>query len=184
MALTPAVRRWLAFLLAVLVFAVVHEGAHILMGVAHGEFEALHVRPFGLEVTFRTMAAARSGLRWALISGVSNVLTVLLGYGLLWAASRLAAVGNAWLRGVAFYLTTLSLLVDPLNLSIGPFIYGGDANGIAVGVGVSRHIIQGVALGVLLVNRELVARHVLPRYGVVVQSPLLEPWLDGRPLAR
>ncbi|NLX37649.1 MAG: hypothetical protein GXY68_13270 [Chloroflexi bacterium] len=176
-------RRWLAFLLAVLVFALLHEGAHVVMGLLFGEFEAFHVRPFGLEVTFRTTVAQRSGLRWALISGVSNVATVLLGYGLLWGATRLATLEQPWLRGVAFYLTTLCLLLDPLNLSIGPFIYGGDANGIAVGLNISRHIVQGMALGVLLVNRELVARQVLPRYGVSIVNPLLKPWLPGKPLA-
>jgi len=81
------------------------------------------------------------------------------------------------LKAVIYYWTILSLLLDPLNLSIGPFIYGGDANGIAAGLNIHRYVIQAAFLGVFLINRELVAQKLLPMFGVKTDHPLLKPWV-------
>ena len=179
-------KRWAGFLLAFVVLLGLHEGVHAATAAMYGELEG--VRPVslvvsgigvsaGVEVLFRTPVEGRSGARWAVISGASNLVTVALGLGLLW----LGEGANRSLMGLArvgvYYLTFLSLLVDPLNLSLGPFLYGGDAEGIAVGLGVSRYLVQGVSLVVLLVNRELVAQKLLPRYDVRTTSLLLRPWL-------
>ncbi len=170
-------RRWLAFVLAALLLAALHEGAHAVTSALYGEYEAFFVRPYGLEVVFETPVEAREGSHWAVIAGTSNLLTLTLGYLLLAIGERLARLRVALIRGGVYYLTLLALLADALNLSLGPFLYGGDAEGIAVGLGVSRYIIQGVFLIVLLLNRELVAQKLLPRYGVQTSNLLLRPWL-------
>jgi hypothetical protein len=69
------------------------------------------------------------------------------------------------------------LLIDAFNLSIGPFIFGGDVNGIAVGLGVNRYLIQVFFFLVLLANRELVAQKLFPAYHVQPRHPLLKPWI-------
>lgn len=71
------VKRWLAFLLAAGIFLAVHEGLHALTATLYGEYQAFHIRPFGFEVEFRTPVEAREGIRWAVMSGISNVVTVL-----------------------------------------------------------------------------------------------------------
>ncbi|HHX64751.1 MAG TPA: hypothetical protein GX702_07680 [Chloroflexi bacterium] len=169
-------KRWLLFILAVALYAVIHEGAHALVALSYGEYEAFYVRPYGLEVIFRTPVEERGGVQWALISGVGNLATLAIGYLLLASSGRLARLGPTS-RVLAYYVTLLFLLLDAFNLSIGPFLYGGDANGIAVGLGVSRYLVQGVFLLVLLVNRELVAQRLLPAYGVQTTHPLFRPWI-------
>ncbi len=72
-------------------------------------------------------------------------------------------------------MTLISLLADPFNLSVGPFIYGGDANGIALGLGINRYVIQTIFLLVLLANRELVAQKLFPMYDVQVKHILFQP---------
>ncbi len=168
-------KRWLTFLFAGLVLLTVHEGTHALMAMLYGEYEAFHVRPIGFEVTFRTAVDERSGIQWAIISGASNLVTLLMGYLLLVFGARLARLRSGFLRATTFYLTMLSLLADPFNLSIGPFIYGGDANGIAVGLGINRYLIQFIFLVVLLVNRELVAQKLFPMYNLQVKHILFRP---------
>lgn len=168
-------KRWCAFLLAVLVLLAVHEGMHALMAMLYGEYEAFHIRLVGAEVTLRTAVDERSGIQWAFISGASNMATLLMGYLLLMLGERLARLHSVFLRASIFYLTMLSLLSDPFNLSIGPFIYGGDANGIAVGLGINRYVIQAIFLVVLLVNRELVAQKLFPMYDVQVKHILFRP---------
>lgn len=159
-------KRWLAFLLAAGIFLAVHEGLHALTAILYGEYQAFHIRAIGFEVEFRTPVEAREGVHWAVMSGTSNLVTVLIGYLLLGFGVKFTRLDNAFLKGVFFYATIVFLLADPLNLSIGPFLYGGDANGIAVGLGVNRLIIQVIFLAVFMLNRELIARRVLPTYGV------------------
>lgn len=170
-------KRWLYFLFAVAIFAFLHEGMHVLIASLFGEYKSFHIRPLGLEVTFITPVEDRHGIEWALISGVSNLLTLIIGYLLLILAGRLSRLRSSFWVASFFYLTLLLLLLDPLNLSLGPFIYGGDANGVAVGLGISRYLIQAFFFLVLLVNRELVAQLLLPAYGVRVDNFILRPWI-------
>jgi len=71
----------------------------------------------------------------------------------------------------------ICLLADPFNLSVGPFLYGGDANGIAVGLGINRIVIQAIFLVVLVANRELVAQKLIPMYNVEGNHLLFRPLL-------
>jgi len=69
----------LTFLIAFLIVALVHEGAHALVAAAYGELAAFQVHTYGFEVIFKTPIAQRQGIEWGFISGASNVITVLLG---------------------------------------------------------------------------------------------------------
>ncbi len=171
-------KKWLAFLLVWVMLVAVHEGMHALMAALHGEYESFHLRSFGFfEVEYRTPLEERSGIQWAFISGASNLMTLLMGYLLLMFSGKLVRLQSAFLRATFFYLTLLSLLLDPFNLFIGPFLYGGDVNGIAVGLGVNRYVIQAVSLVVLVVNRELVVQKLFPMYNVQVKHILFRPFL-------
>lgn len=171
-------KKLLIIFIAVLLFALVHEGLHALVAVAYGEFDAFHIRPFGLEVTVRTPTEQRQGFMWAIFSGLPNLVTSLIGY-LLFAGRRgLASLSNSFLRSLAYFATLIFMLFDPLNLSIIPFLFGGDINGIVVGTGLPRLLIQAAALLVLLFNRELLARYVLPAFGVATEHPVFKPWLS------
>jgi len=168
-------KRWLVFLLAVVIFAVVHEGVHAIIAMFYGEYHAFRIGPLGPEVQFRTPVGEREGIHWAFISGASNLATTLIGYLLLLFGDRLACLRSWSLRATSFYLTLIFLLSDPLNLSIGPFIYGGDADGIAVGLGINRLFIQIVFLFVFLVNRELIVQKLFPTYEVQIKHVLFQP---------
>lgn len=168
-------KKRLAFLLAVLIFASVHEGMHALMASLYGEYEAFRITPIGFEVLYKTPVEQRGGMHWALIAGAGNLVTILMGYLLLLMGESLSRLQSSFLRAAVFYLTLILLLVDPLNLSVGPFVYGGDANGIASGLGINRTIVQSIFLVVFFVNRELVAQKLFPVYKVQGQPVLLRP---------
>jgi len=180
------VKRWLAFLLAWAVLAAIHEGTHALTAAWYGVFESFGVTPFGFEVRFLTPVHERSGVHWGVIAGASNLVTVAMGYLLLFLGRGWAHLRGSFATASVFYLTLLALLADPLNLSIGPFLYGGDANGIAAGFCVDRYVVQGVALVLLLTNRELIAGRLFPLYGVEVRHPLFRPLVrwGSQPQAR
>jgi hypothetical protein len=171
------VKRIFFLLLAVIVFAVIHEGLHALIAIPFGEYRNILVKPYGLEVIFVTPPEERSGIQWFFISGVSNIATVLLGYILLSQHERIARMSSGFFRSWGYWQMIIFLLADPLNLSIGPFLYGGDALGIQLGLGVNIYIIQSVFLIVLLVNRELIVQWLLPTFGIKTRHPLFIPWL-------
>lgn len=169
-------RRLLTFLAAVGIFAVIHEGAHILVSLALDEYQTFVVHPYGFEVIVKTPVEEREGIQWAFFSGTSNLVTVLLGYLFFALRAQIARLQGVVLRAVGYWLTLLLMLADPLNLSVGPLIYGGDIRGIVTGLGVHPYLIQGLAFAVFLLNRELIARRLPPAYGIQTDHPFFKPW--------
>ncbi len=95
-------KKCLAFLLAVVILLAVHEGMHALMAMLYGEYEAFHLRPIGFEVQFSTPVEEREGIHWAYISGVSNLVTVLMGYLLFLSSEKLVRLRNMFLKSTFF----------------------------------------------------------------------------------
>jgi hypothetical protein len=170
---------------ALAAFVLMHEGGHALFGAVWSETVGFRTHVWGLagfEVLFRTPAEEREGLRWAIISGGPNVVTLLAGYGLYAFRERVRGPwrpGSRFVRTIGYWATLFLLLLDPVNLALGPFLYGGDAYGVAAGLAVPVGVIQGVALLVLLANRELVVRRLLPEWGIKTRHPLLRPFPGG-----
>jgi len=173
-------RKYLLLLLALAVFASVHEGAHILTAVAFGEFNGFYLKPYGFEVEFRTPVSERTGAKWGLISGSSNFITIAIGYVLYSQRRRMISLQNTTLYILGYWLTLCFLILDPLNLSVGPFIYGGDVNGVSVGFSVNQYIIQAAFLGLFLLNRELLVQRLLPLYKIETRHPLFQPLLKRK----
>lgn len=168
---------YLALLLAFVAFVVVHEGAHAIASRALGEYQAFHLRWYGFEVEYATPVAERSGAKWGFIAGSSCCITILCAYVLFAARKKLAASGSALIRSTGFYFTVLFLLGDPLNLSVGPFLYGGDIGGLVAGFHLNRYTVQIAFLAVALFNRELIARRILPAFGVQTRHFAFRPWI-------
>jgi hypothetical protein len=169
-------KRLLVFVLVAVFVLTLHEGVHALIAAIYSEYNAFHWSIFP-QVIFRTPTEERIGIQWAVISGTSSLVTLSLGYLLLALGRRIARTHSMFLKASIYYLTLISLFSDAFNLSVGPFIYGGDATGIAVGLGVSRYLVQAIFFLVLLVNRELVAQKLLPIYEVKTDHPLFRPWI-------
>jgi hypothetical protein len=172
--------RLFSFLLALTVFALIHEGLHALVAAPLGEYSKFIIKPYGLEVILKTPPEHRAGIEWLFISGTSNVATIALGLFLLSQRERLAQISLPILRAGGYWLTLLALLVDPLNIAIGPFLYGGDAEGISLGLGIHRYLVQFFFFVIFLANRELVAQKLLPAFGVQTNHPLVKPWINLR----
>ena len=172
-------RKYLLLLLALAVFAAVHESVHILTAAAFGEFNGFHLKPYGFEVEFRTPVSERTGVEWGLISGSSNLATIAIDY-VMYSQRRMISLQNSTLYILGYWLTLCFLILDPLNLSVGPFIYGGDVYGVSVGFSVNQYIIQAAFLGLFLLNRELLVQRLIPLYKVETRHPLFQPLLKRK----
>lgn len=170
-------KKYLTFILAVIIVAIIHESTHALIAMALDEYQAFQVHLYGLEVIYKTPIAEREGIKWGFISGMSNVVTLLLGYLMLLFRVKMARLRSSFLSAVGYWLIMLFLLVDALNLSIGSFIYGGDIGGIVVGFGINQYLVQIVFFVILLLNRELIVQKLLPIYSIKTKHPLFRPWI-------
>ncbi|MDP2871669.1 MAG: hypothetical protein Q8P31_03940 [Bacillota bacterium] len=171
-------RKYMPLVAVLILFAVIHEGTHAVVALAFDEYQAMQVHPYGLEVIFRTPVDERAGFEWAYISGLSNLITLTIGYILFALRRPLSTIGSTFPRATAYWVTVLFMLADALNLSLGPFIYGGDINGIVRGFGISRPTVQVAFFLVLMLNRELLIHNVLPLYGIKTRHIMFRPLLN------
>ncbi len=172
-------RRYLPLIVALLVFIIIHEGLHALTAAIFNEYRAFRVHLYGLEVIFKTPVAERTGMEWGFISGVSNAVTLLIGYILFACRKGLSEVTNIFLRHLGYWAIFIFMLFDAFNLSIIPFFFGGDIGGIVQGFGINRFTVQALFLIVLLINRELIVRKVFPLYGIKTRHFLFQPFGKG-----
>lgn len=170
-------KKYITLILAIIIFAIIHEGTHALIAILFDEYRAFQVHPYGLEVIFKTPVVEREGIKWGFISGISNVVTLLSGYLMFTFRLKLAHLRNSFLSTLSYWLVVLFLLLDAFNLSIGPFIYGGDIGGIVVGFGINQYILQFMFFVILLLNRELIAQKLFPIYGIKTKHPFFRPWI-------
>jgi hypothetical protein len=169
--------KYLVLITAIVVFAFVHEGIHALLAMIFGEYQSFRVHPYGLEVIYKTVVAEREGIKWGFISGISNISTLFLGYCLFLIRTKAGSLQSRFLRNLGYWTTIFFMLGDPFNLSIGPFIYGGDIGGLVAGFGISKYLLQGFFFMLLLFNRELIAQGLLPVYGIKTNHPFFRPWV-------
>lgn len=170
-------KKHLTLILALVIIAIVHEGLHAMIASIYGEYAGFRVKPYGLEVIYKTPVEERAGVNWGFICGASNLATLLLGYLLFTFKNRFVKHQNDFIRALSYWLIICLLLLDPLNLSVGPLLYGGDTNGMAVGFGINRWVIQGTFMMVFFLNRELLVQKVIPSFGVKSSHPLFRPWI-------
>jgi len=176
-------KKYLTLIPTLIIFAIIHEGLHALIAYIYGEYAGFHVKPFGFEVIFITPVEERSGLMWGFISGTSNIATILMGYLMATFLNRFQKLPNYYVRSFSYYLMIFLLLLDPLNISIGPLIYGGDAEGIAVGFGINRWLVQGIFFIIFILNRELIAQKIIPAYRIKTRHPFFIPWFTKHKVA-
>jgi len=69
---------------------------------------------------------------------------------------------NSFMSAVGYWLIVMFLLLDPLNLSVGPFLYGGDIGGIVAGFGVNQYLVQILSFAIFLITVSLWLRFCCP----------------------
>lgn len=172
-------KKYLPFVVAVIIYIFVHEGLHALVALPFKEFEAFRVHFYGFEVIFKTPVTEREGLHWGYISGVSNAVTLAIGYIFFISREKLARIKNSFFCALGYWVVFVFMLFDAVNLSLVPFVFGGDIGGIVKGFGVNRYLVQLLSFAVLLINRELIILKVFPLYGIKTKHFLFQPLIKG-----
>lgn len=159
--MSKRIRQYLGLISAVVVYYVIHEGAHLLYALCLGSFKKINLMGMGVQIDVYSESMTEAQLGVFCILG--SVSTLLIGYLLVFLTERICKMPSKVLRACAYYVTIALLLIDPLYLSaLCGFFGGGDMNGISLLVPeLAARIIYGV---VLIVNILAFAKLVLPKY--------------------
>jgi len=171
-------KNWLYFLVVVFFYLTVHESTHALVSSIKSELNSFVIHWYGPEVIYNTPVNDRlPEFKWALIAGLSGIVTISIGYVLFFLKTYIYNLKNLDLKRVLYYATIVFLVIDPLYYSVlTTFIGGkGDIAGISVGLRIPIWTIQ-VFFGIIfLINRELAAAFIF-KSGVKTNHFLFRSW--------
>lgn len=157
------VRRYLYFLFAGITYLIIHEGIHIILAQIFGIYEGIRILPLGVEVEI-IQPLTIGGFKLATFSGLSSVVTVLIGYILFVISPKILKLNNQPAKNYIYYVTFVLLLLDPVYISLVSFFVGGDINGIALGLNLSFMTIRGAYFIIAAFNTYLVYKKLYPAY--------------------
>jgi hypothetical protein len=161
------VRKYLYFIFAGIMYLIIHEGVHIVLAKIFGIYEGIRILPLGIEVKI-TQPLTIGGVKLAAFSGLSSIVTILIGYILLILSRRILKLNNQMVKNCAYYVIFIFILTDPLYISLLSFLVGGDINGIVLGLNIPYMVVRGIFFVTASFNTYLVYKKLYPMY--VIQN--------------
>ena len=151
----------MALLVAIVVYYIIHEGAHLLAALCYGVFRSIRFTGVGMQVVIEESALSETQLGVFCLVGARA--TFVVAWMLVWAAPRICRMKSKLSRAIFYYISLAMLFVDPVYLSVCySFFGGGDMNGIRL---LMPELVARSAFAVLFVLHLLVSfKYLLPRY--------------------
>ena len=155
------IRQYIGLFSAVLMYYIIHEGAHLIYALSVGAFRQINFMGLGVQIGIYEEQMSNLQLGIFCLSGAAA--TMVTAYVLTLTASQICKADFKIFKACLYYITIAMLLIDPLYLSIlCGFFGGGDMNGIAL---MFPEWAVRIFFGVMLViNCLLFWRIVLPTY--------------------
>ena len=155
------IRKWSALIIAIILYFVVHEGAHFLYAASTDTFRRINFMWIGVQI--ETFSERLSEIQLGILCLLGPAAAVLYGYALVLAARLIARSQSKLFRAAAYYTSIVLLMTDPLYLSVVyPFVGGGDMNGIALIF--PETAVRVVAGMMAAANVLLIIKYLLPIY--------------------
>ncbi|MBQ5334221.1 MAG: hypothetical protein J6K92_13330 [Oscillospiraceae bacterium] len=154
-------RQYLGIIAAIIIYYVIHEGAHFLTALIMGTFKQINFMGIGVQID--VFADRMTDFQMGIFCLAGALASLLTAYILLILRKKICAAKSPVFRCVMYYVTIIMLLLDPVYLSIlCGFFGGGDMNGISLLIPeAAARIIFGV---LLIVNAFVFIKVILPDY--------------------
>lgn len=154
-------RQYIGLAVAVLMYYIIHEGAHLVVALVQGVFKQINF--MGLDVQIDVFAERMSSSQMGIFCLAGSLATLVVGWLMVLFVHQLCRISSPVLRACAWYSSLSMLLLDPLYLSIFyRWVGGGDMNGIALLVPEGTASLIAGIVGV--VNLLLVWKVLYPAY--------------------
>lgn len=154
-------RQYVGLLSAIIVYYLIHEGAHLLYALSIGAFKHINLMGMGMQIDIYSEKMTQTQL--GVFCMLGSVATLVTAYFLIAVIGKIKTLSSKVVKACVYYITIAMLLIDPLYLSIlYGFFGGGDMNGIRLLV---PEIVARVLYGIVLViNTFVFVKVVLPKY--------------------
>ncbi len=155
------IRKWASLLIAIVVYFVVHEGAHLIYALSIGAFKQINIIGMGVQIDVNI--DLMSPIQFAIFNLAGAIGTILAAYIAVALTDSITKSHSLFFRSIMYYVTLVLLFVDPIYLSfVYRFVGGGDMNGIKLLLPEQAvSIIFGI---ILIVNSLVFFKFVLPKY--------------------
>ena len=159
--MTKRARQYIGLLAAIVLYYIIHEGAHFVYAISTGVFKTVNFMGLGMQIDVHADKMTETQL--GLFCLVGSVATAIFAYALVFLAKKIASLDSKVFKACAYYVTIAMLLLDPIYLAVlSPLFGGGDMNGISL-------IIPPIAAkslygALLIINALVFIRVVLPIY--------------------
>lgn len=154
-------RQYIGLIMAILVYYVVHEGAHLLYALYIGVFKQINFMGLGVQIDVDVEKMTSGEMMIFCLLGSAS--TLIVAYVLTAMTNILVRSTSKIFKACMYYITIALLILDPLYLSIlCGFFGGGDMNGISLFI---PEILSRIVYGCILsVNIVIFFKIVLPKY--------------------
>ena len=160
-------RQYLGLLCAVLVYYVIHEGAHLVYALCIGVFKEMKFMGLGIQID--VYAEQMSKVQLGIFCVTGSIATMIAAYLLTVLAGKIGKHTSKVFKACMYYITIAMLLLDPLYLSVlCGFFGGGDMNGISLLV--PEWVARIGYGGLLVIHAVLFFKIVLPKYRVAFKE--------------
>ena len=157
-------RQYIGLFSAVVVYYLIHEGAHFLYAKAIGVFKAVRFLGLGIQIDVFAEQMSDTQLAFFCLAGPAAALAAAWIFTLL--TKHICRISSKLIKACCYYITLALLLLDPLYLSLlCGFFGGGDMNGIALLV--PAQLARMIFAALLAISGILIYHHVLPLYRAV-----------------
>lgn len=155
------IRQMVGIVVAIVVYYLVHEGAHWLYALCIGAFREIRFLGLGIQVDIFREQMTDTQLGWFCLAG--PLATLVAAWVMVLSYKRICACKNNLLKAIAWYVTIVLLMLDPLYLSLFyHFVGGGDMNGIRL---LLPEFVFALLFGLLAVGHLLLIwKLLLPAY--------------------
>ena len=159
--MTKRTRQYLGLLAAIVVYYLLHEGAHLFYALLIGVFKKINFIGLGIQIDVYAERMSDTQMGIFCLSGA--IVTLLAAYVLICLTGLITRSSSKLFMACSYYVTIALLLLDPLYLSVlCSFFGGGDMNGISLLFPeVAARIVCGV---ILIVNAFVFWKFVLSKY--------------------
>lgn len=155
------IRQYIGILAALVVYYVIHEGAHLVVAMIQGVFKEVKFMGLGIQIDVFRDCMTDTQLGWFCLAGA--VATFLTGWILVLMCRKICAMESKVLKAVFWYVTIALLVLDPLYLSVlCGFFGGGDMNGIRL---LMPEVVARILFAIIgVIHVMVIWKYLLPKY--------------------
>ena len=154
-------RQYFSLILSLLVYYILHEGAHFVVASYLGVFKCVRFLGLGIQIDVYSERMTQTEMGIFCVAG--SIVTLITSVVLVALTQRICLMKSKTAKAFMYYLTITLLTLDPTYLSVLYDLFGGgDMNGIKF---LLPETTARITYGLLLiVNTTIVFKYIIPTY--------------------